>query len=156
VALAAAEQLAACCRAEPRRVVEWYARLVGSVDAGWGRLALGAVCRGAEPVEFELEPAGSGIAWLDGDRQIGWTDLPAPPVGFVTPDGVGLGGVGRPGRIEPGGFGVIALDVPVPDTASGLFVQVAGWLRATLPDDLVPVPFLARTEAAAVVTARRR
>lgn len=142
----AAEQLAARCRAEPLRTVEWYARLLGPVDDSRRRLALGAVGRGRQAVEFELDPAGSGVSWLDGDQPIAWSELPVPPVGFVTPEGVGLGGVGRAGRIEPGHFGVVALDLAVPEAATGLFVQVAGWLRATLPDDSLAVPFQARTE----------
>jgi len=147
-AFVAAERLATQCRSAPRRVVEWFTRALGAGEHGRCRIALGAVCRGSEPVEFELEPAGSGIAWLEGDRPIGWCDLPVPLIGFVTPDGTGLGGVGRPGRAEPGVFGVVALDVPVPEQADGLFVQVAGWLCTTLPDEDVPMPFVARTESA--------
>jgi hypothetical protein len=71
--------------------------------------------------------------------------LPELPMGFMTPDAEGLGGVRQRATIAPGIVGAISVPLVVPEGATELSVQVVGsWF---LPGEQLPDDFEARTEA---------
>jgi hypothetical protein len=84
---------------------------------------------------FELDPAASSVIFGDGERTVGWADLPRLETGFVTAEARGLGGLGRPASVEPGVLGAAAFELPAPAGTTSVAIRVAGWLGAGLPDD---------------------
>lgn len=136
-----ADRIAADARSSPVSTVTFHAR-VGS----GGRAVLVAIGGGVSAAEFELD-AGSVLVHLeDGSgTQIAWHQLDRLETGFVSPEPEGLGGVGRPAEIPPGGYGVIALDGPPLREAHAVAIEVSGRLRGALPDELTFEPFTVRT-----------
>jgi hypothetical protein len=106
-------------------------------------LALGVVGRGSRPVEFQLDLPGSAIHFSADGTPVSWTPLPELPIGFMTPDAEGLGGVRQRATVAPGVLGAISLPVLVPDGADQLSAQLVGnWF---LPGHQTPEEFEART-----------
>jgi hypothetical protein len=137
-----AELLRTAALAEPVATVRFLAA------RGEGRsVTLGAIGGGTRPVQFELQPGSVTVhVEVDGATQA-WFEASPPDTGFVTPDAVGLGGLGRRAAIPPGTLGAILLDVPGIETVAGDGVTVAlsGWLAEGLPDQELPIPFRVRT-----------
>jgi hypothetical protein len=113
-------------------------------------LSLLVVAAGQRPVQFELNPASSALHFSQDGQPIAWREFPEIHTGFITPNIVGLGGLRSPAVVEPGAYGAIALDVRPPDGADTVSIQVAGWLRAALPDEEFPRPFEVRTAGVAI------
>jgi hypothetical protein len=137
-----AELLRAAALAEPVATARFLAA------RGEGRsVTLAAIGGGTRPVQLELQPGSVTVhVEVDGATQA-WFEASPPETGFVTPDAVGLGGLGRRAEIPPGTLGAILLDVPGIEAVGGDGVAVAlsGWLAESLPDQELPIPFRVRT-----------
>ena len=110
-------------------------------------VTLAAIGGGTRPVQFELQPDSVTVhVEVDGVTRA-WFEATPPVTGFITPDAVGLGGLGWRAEIPPGTLGAILLDVPGIDGVAGDAVAVAlgGWLAEGLPDQELPLPFRVRT-----------
>lgn len=132
----------------PEAIAIFHGRAVGRQDDGSFTLALLAVAAGTRPVEFELDPERCNVHFLAGDQAINWRPLPELQTGFINADAKGLGGLSRPAVIAPAAYGAISFAIETPEGADTLSIQVAGWLRAALPDEATPEPFEVRTEPA--------
>ena len=75
-----------------------------------------------------------------------WVPLPHLPMGFMTPDAEGLGGVRGRAEVPPGVLGAISVELSVPAGADQVSAQLAGLLH--LPDHRGPDDFEALTEPA--------
>ena len=140
-----AERIRAAALATPVATAQFLAA------AGMGAtVTLAAVGGGTRPVQFELDPGTVTVHVEEDGATLAWFEASPPVTGFVTPEAVGLGGLGRRAEIAPGAFGAIALDVPgmVAVTGSDVAVQASGWLAEGLPDQEMPRPFRVRTAAA--------
>ncbi|MBA3338799.1 MAG: hypothetical protein H0T54_03460 [Geodermatophilaceae bacterium] len=113
-------------------------------------VTLAAVGGGTRPVQFELDPDSITVHVEKDGATLAWFEAAPPTTGFVTPEAVGLGGLGHRAEIAPGGFGGVALDVPGMNAVIGsaVAVQVSGWLADGLPDQDLPRRFRVRTVAA--------
>lgn len=124
--LSAAEGVAAQARSQPVSTATFHAAAVGG-----GIVALQAVGGGTAPAEFELDPASVVVfVEVDGQDQT-WHPMDRLATGFVSPEPVGLGGVGRPAEIGPGAYGTISLPGPPVTGPGSVSIRVAG----TLHDD---------------------
>jgi hypothetical protein len=140
-----AEELRAAALAAPVATAEFVAAQgVGET------VTLAAVGGGTRPVEFELDPDALTVHVERDGATLAWFEVTRPITGFVTPDAVGLGGLGRRAVIAPGAFGAIALAAPGMEAVDGdeIAVQAAGWLANGLPDQELPLAFRVRTAAA--------
>lgn len=144
-AMALADRLAAEARTTPYAAAEFFSAPIGGIRDGKLSASLLVVGRGTHPTEFELDPASSAIHFLQDGQPVNWQEFPDLPMGFMTPDAEGLGGVRGPAHIEPGTFGAIAIEASAPTGATALSIQVAGWLRGALPDEPTPERFEVRT-----------
>lgn len=145
--MAIADRVAELARQTPLAVAEFFVR---ALPSSGGLLSLSLLVSGAgtNAVEFELNPQSSAVHFFAGEGEVSWQEFPALATGFVTPEAEGLGGLGRAGRVEPGRYGAIALEVPPDPGATSVVIQVGGWLRGTPPDRPMPEPFEARTAPA--------
>lgn len=116
-----------------------------------GGLALQAVGSGLRPAQVELD-RDSVIVHLERDgREFAWHEHPRLETGFVSPEPEGLGGVGRPAEIPPGGYGAIALSDLGLVGPGKVSVEVRGWLRDEQPGSAYG-PFRLRTAAVPLTT----
>jgi len=106
------------------------------------------VAAGERAVEFELGPSAGAVHFSANGQPVSWSEFPELRIGFVTAAAKGLGGLRSAAVVGPGAYGAITIPVVVPEGADGVSVQVAGWLRAALPDDEMPQPFEVRTDRA--------
>ena len=150
--MAVADRVADAARATPLAVATFHARPLAPVADGRLAMSLLVVASGTAAVEFELDVAASAVHFSSAGQPVGWHDLPELPVGFVTRDAEGLGGVRRRARVDPGAFGAIAFDVAAPPGASAVALQVAGWLHEGLPDEPEPRRFEVRTAEAPIAS----
>ncbi len=135
-----ADRVADSLRASPTAVASFRVHAMNRVD-----LALLVTGEGSRPAEFVLSVPHCAVHWGDGARETGWAPLPSLPIGFMTPDAEGLGGVGDRAEVPPGISGAIAFAAPIPVGASQVWVQASGLLF--LPDDTVPAAFEILTAA---------
>ena len=140
----AADRVAQRLLASPLAVAQFFARPVGAVPPLPQTLALGVLGGGSEPVEFELDLDECVVHFSAGGSPVSSTPIPELPMGFMTPNAEGLGGVRQRATIAPGIVGAISVPLVVPDGASELSVQVVGsWF---LPGEQLPDDFEARNE----------
>ena len=142
------ERVCSRARETPHASASFSLRATPS-EPGHAELALFAVSAGERAVEFELNPSAGAIHFGAGGQPLSWSELPEIHVGFVTATAKSLGGLRTAAVIEPGAYGVIAVPIAVPDGADAVAFQVAGTLRAALPDEGMPEPFEARTDPVA-------
>jgi hypothetical protein len=110
-------------------------------------VTLAAIGGGTRPVQLELQPDSLTVhVEADGVTRA-WFEAAPPMTGFITPDAVGLGGLGWRAEIPPGTLGAILLDVPgiVAVAGDAVAVALSGWLAEGLPDQELPHPFRVRT-----------
>jgi hypothetical protein len=139
--VAAADRVGAEARETPVATATFHAGVVPG-----GGVALLAVGGGTAAAEFELD-VDSVVVHLENDgTEIGWHQMERLQTGFVSPEPEGLGGVGRPAEIAPGAYGVIALAGPPLEEAGAVAIEVAGYLRDSLPEDASYQRFTVRTE----------
>jgi hypothetical protein len=143
--MSAADRVAATGEAAPEAVATFHVRTLGSPADGMLTVSLLVVGSGARAVEFELDPAASSVVFRASGQPVGWVDVPELAIGFVTPDAEGLGGIHRRAIVEPGAYGAIVFDVPLPAGSGAVSVRVAGWLAEALPDHPMPERFAAAT-----------
>jgi hypothetical protein len=140
----AADRVAQRLLASPLAVAQFFARPVGAVPPLPQALALGVLGGGSQPVEFELDLDRSVVHFSSDGSPLSWSAFPEVPMGFMTPEAEGLGGVRQRATITPGVVGAVSVPLLVPDGANQLSVQVVGWWF--LPDAPTPEEFEARTE----------
>jgi hypothetical protein len=141
----AADRVAQRLLASPLSVAQFFARPVGAVPPLPQMLALGVLGVGSQPVEFELDLDECVVHFSTTGAPVSSIPLPELPMGFMTPDAEGLGGVRQRATIAPGIVGAISVPLVVPEGATELSVQVVGsWF---LPGEQLPDDFEARTEA---------
>jgi hypothetical protein len=139
----AADRVAQRLLASPLAVAQFFARPVGDASRGSATLALGVLGRGSEPVEFQLDLVESVIDFSFDGTPLSRTPLPELPMGFMTPDAEGLGGVRQRATVAPGVLGAISLPLVIPDRADQLSARVVGsWF---LPGEALPEAFEAHT-----------
>ncbi len=139
-----AERLRTAALAEPVATARFVA--ARGTDRSVTLAALGG---GTRPVQFELQPDSMTVhVEVDGATRA-WFEASPPLTGFITPDAVGLGGLGWRAEIPPGTLGALVLDVPGIDAVAGdaIVVALSGWLAEGLPDQELPIPFRVRTAA---------
>jgi hypothetical protein len=140
----AAERVARSVRESPLAVAQFSARPAGPPADGRLTLALIVTGEGSQPVQFQLDVDRSAVHYSSGGQPIGGYPLPELPMGFMTVNADGLGGVRQRALVSPGVLGAISLTVPVPAGATEVSAQLLGsWF---LPDDPFPADFDARTE----------
>lgn len=144
----AAAQVADRLRETPLAAASFFAHPYGEPPAGRVLLALGVVGRGTHPVEFELVPEECAVHFLAAGASVSWAPLPHLPMGFMTPDADGLGGVRGRAEVAPDILGAISVELALPDGADQVLAQLAG--RLHLPGGTAPADFAARTEPAAI------
>jgi hypothetical protein len=139
----AADQVAQRLLSSPLAVAQFFARPIGAVPPLPQTLALGVLALGSEPVEFQLDLDQCEIQFSAGSTPMASTPLPELPMGFMTPDAEGLGGVRQRASIAPEVLGVISMPLVVPDGVDHLSVRVVGgWF---LPGEATPNEFEAHT-----------
>jgi hypothetical protein len=143
-----AAQVADRLRKAPLAAAAFFVRPFGEPPPGSATLALAVVGRGTQPVEFELDPAQCAVQFLAGGAPVSWVPMPPLPMGFMTPDADGLGGVRGRAEVPPGVLGAISIELSVPEHADSVMAQIVG--RLHLPDNHSPGSFEARTEPAAL------
>lgn len=151
-ALRAAADLSTAARANPVATLTFYASASpGARGSGQG-VALLAVGGGIGAAHVELDPDGVVVHVQDeGGVEVTWRPAARLAAGFVSPEPVGLGGVGRPAQIQPGSYGAIALELPAgPLPGSAVAVSVTGTLVDATPEAGVGGPFSVRTAAVEV------
>lgn len=139
----AAERIAAEARELPVAIATFYASVLPD-----GEVALLAVGGGQGPAGFQLDPGSVVVHLEDGEgNEVGWHSMRRLGTGFVSPEPVGLGGVGRVAEIEPGAYGAIALTGPSisGSQASAVAVEVTGQLRDAVPEQPSYENFRVRT-----------
>lgn len=136
------ERVRAAAFANPVATAQFLAAVGGATT-----VALAALGAGTRPVQFELDPDSLTVHLQPDGGTVTWSDAAWPITGFVTPEAVGLGGLGRRAQIQPGDFGAIALEVPglTAEAGTDVVVQLAGWLADGLPDEDLPRRFQVRT-----------
>lgn len=140
----AADRVAQRLLGSPLAVAQFFARPIGAVPPIPQTLALCVLGGGSQPVEFQLDLAECAIHFSSNGTPVSWIPLPELPMGFMTSDAEGLGGVRQRALVEPGVLGTISLPLEIPDGIAELSVQVVGsWL---LPGDEAPEDFEARTD----------
>jgi hypothetical protein len=142
-----ADEVADGLRASPTAVASFRVHAL-SRSGGSVQLALLVTGDGSRPVEFVLSVTACAVHWGDGTRETGWAPLPSLPIGFMTPDAEGLGGVGDRAEVPPGVSGAIAFASAIPGGASQVWVQASGLLF--LPEETVPAAFEILTAATAL------
>jgi hypothetical protein len=138
-------------RGTPLAAAAFFVRPYGEPAAGQVMLALGVVGHGTQPVEFELEPAECAVHFLADGAPVSWAPLPHLPIGFMTPDAEGLGGVRGRAEVPPDVLGAISVELAVPEGADQVSAQLAGRLFLAGAD--TPEAFVARTPPAAIAVA---
>jgi hypothetical protein len=142
-----ADRVADALRASPAAVASFRVHALNR-SGGSVNLALLVTGDGSRPVEFVLSVPDCAVHWGDGARETGWGPIPSLPIGFMTPEAEGLGGVGDRAEVPPGISGAIAFAAAIPVGASHVWVQASG--RLFLPDVTVPATFEILTAAAAL------
>jgi hypothetical protein len=148
--LAVAERVASKARSTPRATATFHAGPRAAVTGGSLAMGLLVVGAGTTEVEFELEPSKCTVHFTAGGQPIAWFPLPELGSGFVTPDAEGLGGLRRRAKVPPEEYGATAFDIASPGNATGVSIEVAGWLSEALPDERSPAPFAVRTADAPI------
>ena len=146
--VSAAERAAGRAREAPVATATFYASVLPD-----GEVALLAVGGGTGPAGFQLDPDSVVVHLEDGDgNEVGWQPMQRLEAGFVSPEPLGLGGVGRPAEIPPGAFGAIALSGPPIERGQGVAaaVEVTGRLHDALPEQPSDEHFRVRTAAVAL------
>jgi hypothetical protein len=139
-----ADRVAAEARETPVATATFHAGVVPNDG-----VALLAVGGGTAAAAFELD-VDSVVVHLEQDgNEVAWYQMERLETGFVSPDPAGLGGVGRPAEIAPGGYGGIALAGPSLDGAgaASVAIEVAGYLLDGLPEETSYQRFRVRTAA---------
>jgi hypothetical protein len=140
----AADRVARDVRNSPLAVADFSARPAGPSADGRLTLVLLVTGQGSQPVQFQLDVAQSAVHYSTGGQPVAWYPLPELPMGFMTVNADGLGGVRQRALVSPGVLGAISLTVPAPAGAAEVSAQLLGsWF---LPDDPFPADFEARTE----------
>ena len=88
-----ADRVAAAVRETPLAGARFAVHPLGALTGGTFDLALLVTGEGERPVEFEVLVEHCAVHWGDGTREVGWQPMPAQPIGFMTPDAEGLGGI---------------------------------------------------------------
>jgi len=130
----------------PVAVAQFFARAVGDGSPAGRSIAIGVAGRGTQPIEFELDVDQCAIHFSAAGVPISWSPLPELPIGFMTPDAEGLGGVRQRATVPPGVLGAISVQLPIPDGAQEVSAHLVG--RWFLSSDPMPAQFEARTEPA--------
>lgn len=139
-----AQRAADLVHAQPLAVAQFGA--AGIVRAGAPPIvSLTVTGFGTEAVAFHLDPGRLTVQFATDDQSIGWQPVPAPGMGFMTPDADLLGGVGLGASVPPDEFGAIALAVALPPTATRLLVEVTGMLHLAVAGERADRPFRVRT-----------
>ncbi len=139
----AADRVAQRLLSSPLAVAQFFARPIGAVPPLPQTLALGVIGLGSEPVEFQLDLAQCEIHFSAGVEPVSSTPFPELPMGFMTPEAEGLGGVRQRASVAPEVLGAISMPLVVPEGANQLSVQVVGsWF---LPGEATPDEFEAHT-----------
>ncbi len=141
---AVATQVADRLRKTPLAAAAFFARPYGDPPPGQVMVALGVVGRGTQPIEFEVEVDECAVHFLAAGAPLTWVPLPPLPMGFMTPDAEGLGGVRGRAEVPPGVLGAISVELAVPAGADAVSAQLAGQLH--LPGNTAPDAFEVRTE----------
>jgi hypothetical protein len=147
---AVADRVAGTARQTPLAVARFALHPLGALSGGGLQLALLVTGEGERPVEFELLVEQCAVHWGEGGREIGWQPMPPQPIGFMTPDAEGLGGVRERASVPPEITGAIAFSAPAPAGAGQVWMQVAGLLFAI--GEPVPAGFEAWTAPVPVVS----
>ncbi len=141
-----ADRVADRLRSSPRAAAQFFARPVGGAPVGMVTLALGVIGRGSEPVEFELDVEACAVHFSAAGAPVSWSPFPELPIGFMTADAEGLGGVRQRATVAPGTLGAISVQLPMPEEANEVSVQLVGrWYRTGEP---MPEAFEVRTDPA--------
>jgi hypothetical protein len=135
----AAERAAAAALHTPVAVVEFRARATAT------SVSLYAIASGERALPFVLDVAASAVHVRAGGVEVDGVPFPELQTGFMTAEAEGLGGLGRSAGIPPGAYGAIAFDLALP-AGDEVVLSVAGSVAQALPDQIVPVAFLATTE----------
>ena len=143
-----AAEVADRLRETPLAAAAFFTRPYGEPPPGQVTLALGVIGRGSQPVEFELEVDECAVHFLAAGAPVSWVPLPHLPMGFMTPDAQGLGGVRGRAEVPPGVLGAISVELSVPDGADQVSAQLVGLLH--LPGSSSPDEFEVRTEPTAL------
>jgi hypothetical protein len=147
-----ADRVAKAARELPDAVATFYVQALESAGPGSVALSLLVVGSGTRAVEFELDPEASSILFDRDGQTLSWVVLPELAAGFATPDAVDLGGVRRIGRVKPGEYGAIAVDLPAPVGATAVSARIAGWLSSAPPDEPHPGRFGLLTDHAPIAS----
>jgi hypothetical protein len=140
----AADRVAQRLLASPLAVAQFFARPIGAVPPLPPTLAFCVLGGGSQPVEFQLDLAACAIYFGSNGKSVASIPLPELPMGFITSDAEGLGGVRQRALVEPGVLGTISLPLEIPDGINELCVRVVGsWFS---PDSESPEDFEARTD----------
>jgi hypothetical protein len=139
----AADRVAQRLLASPLAVAQFFARPIGAVPLPQ-TLAFCVLGGGLQPVEFQLDLAACAIYFGSNGKSVASIPLPELPMGFITSEAEGLGGVRQRALVEPGVLGTISLPLEIPDGINELCVRVVGsWFS---PDSESPEDFEARTD----------
>jgi hypothetical protein len=143
-ALVTADRIAADARETPLATATFHAGVVP--NDGVMLLAVGG---GTAAAAFELDVDSVVVHLQNGGTEVAWHQMERLQTGFVSPEPEGLGGVGRPAEIAPGAYGGIALTGPSLDDAGAatVSIEVAGYLRDQLPDEVSYQRFTVHTAA---------
>lgn len=144
-AVMAAERIAAAARELPVATATFHASVLPD-----GEAALLAVGGGEDPAGFQLDPDSVVVHLEDGEgNEVGWHPMQRLGTGFVSPEAVGLGGVGRAAEMEPGAYGAIALTGPPisGERVAAVAIEVSGRLQDAVPEQPSYESFRVRTAA---------
>lgn len=145
-----ADRVAEACLLTPRATVSFVVGITDVAPDGTLGLALLASGAGTDAVVFDVDPTASVVHVLGPEGELTWMPMPRPATGFVTVDAVGVDGMGVAARLEPGIPVATTLRVPIVPDATGISIEVAGWLSDGLPDEPMPTRFAVRTADAAI------
>jgi len=140
----AADRVAQRLLGSPLAVGQFFARPIGAVPPLPQTLAFCVLGGGSQPVEFQLDLAGCVIHFSSSGAPVSSIPLPELPMGFMTSDAEGLGGIRQRALVEPGVLGTISLPLEIPGGVNELSVGVVGsWF---LPGGESSEDFEARTD----------
>jgi hypothetical protein len=139
----AADRVAQRLLASPLAVAQFLARPIGAVPPLPQTLALCVLGGGSQPVEFQLDLGACAIHFGTSGTPVSVIPLPDLPMGFMTSDADGLGGVRQRALVDPGVLGAISMPLEIPEGINELSAQVVGsWF---LPGNESPEDFEAHT-----------
>jgi hypothetical protein len=148
--MAVADRVAETCLRTPRATVSFTVGVTDLGADGTLDIALFAGGAGTDVVVFDLDPGASVVHLVGPQGELTWLPMPRPATGFVTVDAVGVDGLGVAARLQPGVPVATTLRVPDVPGATGIAIEVAGWLSEGLPDEPMPARFAVRTPDAPI------